>query len=77
MTGSWDWVTGEGLLGLDDPAEWDAAFARGERSLGTAAIGLAFNCPLADASPRIVRATQLPDTPNGATPSRRWARRPG
>lgn len=42
MTGSWDRVTGEGLLGLDDPAEWDAAFARGERSLGTAAIGLAF-----------------------------------
>ncbi|MCP9996502.1 hypothetical protein LUX34_13990 [Streptomyces werraensis] len=55
-------VTGEGLLGLDDPGEWDAAFERGERNLGTAAIGLAFNCPLEDASPRLVRATQLPDT---------------
>ncbi|MBQ0975239.1 hypothetical protein KBZ00_29570 [Streptomyces sp. RK31] len=62
MTRSWDWATGEGLLGLDDPGEWDAAFERGERSLGTAAIGLAFNCPLKDASPRLVRATQLPDT---------------
>ncbi|MFC9829816.1 hypothetical protein ACFVI5_20830 [Streptomyces albogriseolus] len=62
MTRSWDWATGEGLLGLDSPEEWDAAFERGERSLGTAAIGLAFNCPLEDASPRLVRATQLPDT---------------
>ncbi|MGA5520111.1 hypothetical protein ACPCK2_28310 [Streptomyces pseudogriseolus] len=62
MTRSWDWVTGEGLLGLDDPEEWDAAFERGERHLGTAAIGLAFNCPLENASPRLVRATQLPDT---------------
>ncbi|WP_337662625.1 hypothetical protein [Streptomyces sp. XHT-2] len=62
MTRSWDWATGEGLLGLDDLGEWDAAFERGERNLGTAAIGLAFNCPLEDASPRIVRATQLPDT---------------
>ncbi|WP_181802794.1 hypothetical protein [Streptomyces shenzhenensis] len=35
------WQTGEGLLGLDDPAEWDAAFERGEDHLGTAedAIG--------------------------------------
>ncbi|MFI6092624.1 hypothetical protein [Streptomyces sp. NPDC051218] len=32
-----------------------------EWGLGTAAIGLAFNCSLAQASPRIVRATQLPD----------------
>ncbi|MFF9337607.1 hypothetical protein [Streptomyces albogriseolus] len=62
MTRSWDWATGEGLLGLDNPEEWDAAFERGERSLGTAAIGLASNCPLEDASPRLVRATQLPDT---------------
>ncbi|MFJ8186192.1 hypothetical protein [Streptomyces sp. NPDC096105] len=61
MTRPWDWVTGESLLALDDPAEWDAAFARGERSLGTAAIGLAFNCPLEEASPRIARATRLPD----------------
>ncbi|WP_268220540.1 hypothetical protein [Streptomyces sp. EMB24] len=62
MTRSWDWATGEGLLGLDNPEEWDAAFERGERSSGTAAIGLAFNCSLEDASPRLVRATQLPDT---------------
>ncbi|WP_282084824.1 hypothetical protein [Streptomyces tendae] len=61
MTKDWDWQTGERLLALDDPAEWDAAFARGERSLGTAAIGLAFNCPLDEASPRIVRAMRLPD----------------
>ncbi|WP_108988182.1 hypothetical protein [Streptomyces coelicoflavus] len=61
MTKNWNWQTGERLLALDDPVEWDAAFERGERSLGTAAIGLAFNCSLEEASPRIVRATQLPD----------------
>ncbi|MGY5057615.1 hypothetical protein ACWDFR_26640 [Streptomyces sp. 900105755] len=55
------WRTGEGLLGLDDPAEWDAAFERGEDHLGTAVIGLALNCPLEEASPRIVRAMRLPD----------------
>ncbi|WP_234534059.1 hypothetical protein [Streptomyces shenzhenensis] len=55
------WQTGEGLLGLDDPAEWDAAFERGEDHLGTAVIGLALNCPLEAASPRIVRAIKLPD----------------
>lgn len=61
MTAEPNWETGEGLLGIDDPAEWDAAFERGERSLGTAAIGLAFNCPLQEASPRIIRAMKLPD----------------
>ncbi|NHI07790.1 hypothetical protein STPH2_3154 [Streptomyces sp. KO7888] len=61
MARDWNWQTGERLLALDDPVEWDAAFERGERSLGTAAIGLAFNCSLEEASPRIVRATQLPD----------------
>lgn len=61
MASEWDWESGEGLLGIDDPADWDAAFERGERRLGTAAIGLAFNCPLEEASPRIVRATRLPD----------------
>ncbi|MEV7788234.1 hypothetical protein AB0O72_23025 [Streptomyces sp. NPDC088106] len=61
MEPAWDWETGEGLLGIDDPADWDAAFERGERRLGTAAIGLAFNCSLEEASPRIVRATRLPD----------------
>ncbi|MGA4981465.1 hypothetical protein ACPB9I_05215 [Streptomyces cellulosae] len=61
MTRAWVWARGESLLALDDPAGWDAAFARGERSLGTAAIGLAFNCPLEEASPRIARAPRLPD----------------
>ncbi|MEU0969441.1 hypothetical protein ABZ357_30070 [Streptomyces sp. NPDC005917] len=58
---SLDWESGEGLLGIDDPAAVDAAFERGERHLGTAVIGLAFNCPLEDASPRIVRAMSLSD----------------
>ncbi|MFF6949780.1 hypothetical protein ACFZAD_14140 [Streptomyces iakyrus] len=57
----WDWESGHGLLGLDDPEEWDAAFERGEAHLGTAVIGLALNCSLADVSPRIIRAMQLPD----------------
>ncbi|MGW3953408.1 hypothetical protein ACWEKM_21400 [Streptomyces sp. NPDC004752] len=61
MTSGWDWENGEGLLGLDDPGEWDAAFERGEDHLGTAVIGLAFQCPLEEASPRIVRAMRLPD----------------
>ncbi|MER6106852.1 hypothetical protein [Streptomyces hirsutus] len=61
MPPEWDWESGEGLLGIDDPAEVDAAFERGERRLGTAVIGLAFNCSLEEASPRIVRAMQLPD----------------
>ena len=61
MTSEWNWERGEGLLGLDDPDEWDAAFERGENHLGTAAIGLAFNCSLAEASPRIARATRLSD----------------
>ncbi|WP_409059944.1 hypothetical protein [Streptomyces sp. SYP-A7185] len=61
MASDWNWENGEGLLGLDSPAEWDAAYERGERRLGTAAIGLAFNCPLREASPRILRAMRLPD----------------
>ncbi|WP_121748656.1 hypothetical protein [Streptomyces sp. E2N166] len=61
MAAGWHWGSGEGLLGLDDPEEWDSAFERGEDHLGTAAIGLAFNCPLEEASPRIVRAMRLPD----------------
>ncbi|MFD3931271.1 hypothetical protein [Streptomyces sp. NPDC058614] len=56
-----DWESGEGLLGVDDPAEVDAAFERGAGHLGTAVIGLAFNCSLEEASPRIVRAMRLPD----------------
>ncbi|MFD4261742.1 hypothetical protein ACFWR9_30000 [Streptomyces sp. NPDC058534] len=61
MTAELNWETGEGLLGIEDPTEWDAAFERGARHLGTAVIGLAFNCPLEETSPRIVRAVQLPD----------------
>ncbi|WP_329327220.1 hypothetical protein [Streptomyces luteogriseus] len=61
MPHGWDWERGESLLALDRPEEWDAAFERGEAGLGTAVIGLAFHCPLADVSPRIVKAMQLPD----------------
>ncbi|MFD9493689.1 hypothetical protein ACFWA1_19690 [Streptomyces sp. NPDC060005] len=61
MVAVWDWENGEGLLGIDDPAEWDTAFERSADHLGTAVIGLAFNCPLEEASPRIVRAMHLPD----------------
>ncbi|MER6188051.1 hypothetical protein [Streptomyces sp. NPDC001652] len=56
-----DWKTGDGVSGIADPAEVDAAFERGEWPLGTAVIALAFNCSLEEASPRIVRATRLPD----------------
>lgn len=56
MTATWNWESGEGLLGIDDPADWDAAYERGEARIGTAAIGLAFNCTLAEASPRILKA---------------------
>ncbi|WPO71053.1 hypothetical protein [Streptomyces sp. KN37] len=61
MASAWDWDSGAGLLGLDDPEEWDAAYERGESRLGTAAIGLAFNCSLEEASPRIIRAMRLAD----------------
>ncbi|MEU0432630.1 hypothetical protein ABZ153_13510 [Streptomyces sp. NPDC006290] len=61
MTSEPDWETGKGLLGLDDPGKWDSAFERGESRLGTAVIGLAFNCTLAEASPRIIKAMRLPD----------------
>ncbi|MET7745804.1 hypothetical protein [Streptomyces sp. NPDC005385] len=61
MTSGHDWDTGEGLIRVDDPAEVDAAFERGNGHLGTAVIGLAFNCSLEEASPRIIRATRLSD----------------
>ncbi|MFJ8085038.1 hypothetical protein ACIQ6Y_31025 [Streptomyces sp. NPDC096205] len=61
MTSAWDWEGGEGLLSLDDPEEWDAAYACGRDHLGTAVIGLALNCPPAQAAPRILRAMRLPD----------------
>ncbi|WP_409470222.1 hypothetical protein [Streptomyces sp. HC307] len=58
---AYDWESGEGVSGIDDPAAVDAAFERGERPLGSAVIGLAFNCSPEEASPRIIRAMQLPD----------------
>jgi hypothetical protein len=61
MVSGWNWDGDESLLRFDDPVEWDAAYERGEGPLGSAAIGLAFNCSLAEASPRIIRAMQLPD----------------
>ncbi|MGW5640151.1 hypothetical protein, partial [Streptomyces sp. NPDC003832] len=61
MAAEWDWATGEGLMRIDDPADWDAAYERGENGLGTAVIGLAFNCSLAEASPRILKAMRLTD----------------
>ncbi|MGW0536212.1 hypothetical protein [Streptomyces sp. NPDC003032] len=61
MASEWDWQSGEGLIRIDDPADWDAACERGENHLGTAAIGLAFHCPLEEASPRILKAMRLPD----------------
>lgn len=57
-----DWVTGEGLLGVEDPAEVDAAFARGERRVGTAVIGLVLNGDdLAVVAPRVERGLRSPD----------------
>lgn len=61
MASEYNWETGEGVSHIDDPAEVDAAFERGEWPLGSAVIGLAFNCSLAEASPRIIRAMQLSD----------------
>ncbi|MGW1216264.1 hypothetical protein ACWD5F_42195 [Streptomyces sp. NPDC002499] len=58
-----DWRSGEGLSGIDDPDAVDAAFERGEEHLGTAVIGLAMTCPPDVASPRVVRAMQVLDVP--------------
>ncbi|MDQ1023022.1 hypothetical protein QF035_000604 [Streptomyces umbrinus] len=49
------------MLRFHDPVEWDTADECGEGSMGSAVIGLAFNCSLAEASPRIVKAMQVPD----------------
>ncbi|MFC8345935.1 hypothetical protein [Streptomyces sp. NPDC057280] len=59
MTSRWDWETGKGLLGMDDPAEVDAALDRNDDHLGAAVIGLALNCPPEVVSPRIIRALEL------------------
>lgn len=57
-----DWKTGDGLLGISDPAEIDAAFDRGERFVGTAVIGLVMNCDgLAVAAPRVERGLRSSD----------------
>ncbi|MGV9453590.1 hypothetical protein [Streptomyces sp. NPDC003635] len=61
MGSGWDWDSGEGLLGMDDAAEVDAACERGECHLGAAVIGLALNCPPEVASPRIIRAIAVLD----------------
>lgn len=61
MASEYDWESGQGVPHIDNPAEVDAAFERGERHLGSAVIGLAFACPLAEAAPRIVRAMRLSD----------------
>ena len=62
MAAGWDWDGDENLLRFHAPSEWDAAYERGRvRLMGSAAIGLAFNCPLAEASPRIIKAMRLPD----------------
>lgn len=59
MTRDWNWETGEGLLGINDPAEVDAALDRNDDHLGAAVIGLALNCPPEVVSPRIIRALEL------------------
>ncbi|AZP19652.1 hypothetical protein ACIGMX_41310 [Streptomyces aquilus] len=59
MTRAWNWETGEGLLGMDDPAEVDAALDRNDDRLGAAVIGLALNCPPEVVAPRIIRALEL------------------
>lgn len=52
-----NWQTGEGLLGIADPAEVDAAFERNEQHVGTAVIGLVLNSDaLSVAAPRVLRA---------------------
>ncbi|MFI6662635.1 hypothetical protein ACIBL8_44850 [Streptomyces sp. NPDC050523] len=61
MTSERESERGEGLPHIDDPVAVDVAFERGERGLGSAVIGLAFNCSLEEASPRIVKATRLAD----------------
>ncbi|MFE6161965.1 hypothetical protein ACFQ7F_23985 [Streptomyces sp. NPDC056486] len=62
MAAGWDWEGDESLLRFHSPSEWDAAYECGRvRRMGSAVIGLAFNCTLTEASPRIVKAMRLPD----------------
>jgi len=57
-----DWASGRGLLAVDDPAEVDNAFARGEKHVGIAVVGLALNNEDLDVvAPRVVRAIESDD----------------
>ena len=57
-----NWETGEGLLAVDDPTEVDNAFARNEKHVGIAVVGLALNNEDLDAvAPRVVRAIESDD----------------
>jgi hypothetical protein len=56
------WETGEGLLGVSDPAIVDEALDRGERHAGIAVTGLALNNEdLVEIAPRVARATRSDD----------------
>ena len=58
----YSWDTGEGLLGVDDPAIVDEALDRGEPHAGIAVAGLALNNgDLAAVAPRVARATRSDD----------------
>ncbi|GGV01848.1 hypothetical protein GCM10010211_81420 [Streptomyces albospinus] len=57
-----DRETGDGLIGIRDPAEVDAAFDRGERCVGTAVVGLVLNSDdVAVVAPRVLRALRSSD----------------
>lgn len=57
-----NWATGEGLLAVDDPSEVDDAFARNEKHVGIAVVGLSLNNEDLDAvAPRVVRAIASDD----------------
>ena len=61
---TFDWGTGNGLLGISNPHDVDAAFERGEPHVGIALIGLVLNeCDFEEISPRIVRALDSPSVP--------------
>ena len=56
------WESGEGLLGVNDPAIVDEALDRGERYAGIAVTGLALNNDdLVEIAPRVARATRSGD----------------
>ncbi|MGW0783979.1 hypothetical protein [Streptomyces sp. NPDC002913] len=57
-----NWQSSSALLGTDRPEEVDAAFDRGEESVGIAVIGLALQHPDAEAIlPRVARALESSD----------------